>query len=41
VAGKIVHMTEAYHRFEIKASIRKEDGRLVSKATIRVGFHGD
>jgi 3-hydroxybutyryl-CoA dehydratase len=41
VAGEIVHMTEAYHRFEIKASIRKADRKLVSKATIRVGFHGN
>jgi 3-hydroxybutyryl-CoA dehydratase len=41
VEGEIVHMTEAYHRFEIKATIRKADRKLVSKANIRVGFHGD
>jgi 3-hydroxybutyryl-CoA dehydratase len=39
VAGEVVFMSEAYHRFEIKASIRKEDRKLVSKATIRMGFH--
>jgi 3-hydroxybutyryl-CoA dehydratase len=41
VAGEVVHLTEAYHRFEIKATIRKADRKLVSKATIRVGFHGN
>jgi 3-hydroxybutyryl-CoA dehydratase len=41
VGGEIVHMTEAYHRFEIKATIRKADRKLVSKANIRIGFHGD
>ena len=41
VTGEVVHMTEAYHRFEIKATIRKADRKLVSKATIRVGFHGN
>jgi 3-hydroxybutyryl-CoA dehydratase len=39
VTGEIVYMNEAYRRFEIKASIRKDDQELVSKATIRVGFH--
>jgi acyl-CoA thioesterase FadM len=39
VAGEIVFMSEAYKRFEIKATIRKQDRKLVSKATIRVGFH--
>jgi 3-hydroxybutyryl-CoA dehydratase len=39
VTGQIAYLTEAYHRFEIKASIRKADRNLVSKATIRVGFH--
>jgi len=40
VKGEVIYMTEAYQRFEVKASIRKSDGKLVSKATIRVGFHG-
>jgi len=39
VAGEITHMTEAYQRFEIKATIRRSDGKLISKATIRVGFY--
>lgn len=41
VAGEIVFMSEAFKRFEIKATIRKQDRKLVSKATIRVGFHVD
>jgi len=41
VAGEIAFMSEAFKRFEIKASIRKQDRKLVSKATIRVGFHVD
>jgi acyl dehydratase len=40
VQGEIVFLSEAFHRLEIKATIRKEDGKLVSKAKIRVGFHG-
>ena len=39
VAGEIVFMSDAFQRFEIKATIRKQDRKLVSKATIRVGFH--
>jgi 3-hydroxybutyryl-CoA dehydratase len=41
VEGQVTFLNEAYHRFEIRARIRKADGKLVSKATIRVGFHGD
>jgi len=41
VTGEIAFMSEAFKRFEIKASIRKQDRKLVSKATIRVGFHVD
>lgn len=40
IAGEVVYMNEAYHRFEIKATIRRADRKLVSKAIIRVGFHG-
>jgi 3-hydroxybutyryl-CoA dehydratase len=39
VEGSVSYLNEAYHRFEIRARIRKVDGKLVSKATIRVGFH--
>ena len=39
VTGEVAYLTEAYRRFEVKASIRKADRKLVSKATIRVGFH--
>jgi len=39
VHGEVSYLTEAYRRFEVRAKIRKTDGRLVSKATIRVGFH--
>ena len=38
--GEIVFLSDAFRRFEVKASIRKQDGKLVSKALIRVGFHG-
>jgi 3-hydroxybutyryl-CoA dehydratase len=38
--GEIIFMSEAFRRFEVKASIRKQDRKLVSKAIIRVGFHG-
>lgn len=38
--GEIVFMSEAFQRFEIKATVRKHDRKLVSKAVIRVGFHG-
>jgi len=41
VEGEIIFMSEATRRFEVKASIRKEDRKLVSKATIRVGMHGE
>jgi 3-hydroxybutyryl-CoA dehydratase len=40
VAGEVSFMSEAYRRFEVRAKIRKADRKLVSKATIRVGFHG-
>ena len=39
VSGEVVYLTEAYRRFEIRARIRKPEGKLISKATIRVGFH--
>jgi 3-hydroxybutyryl-CoA dehydratase len=40
VQGQVSFLVEAYKRFEMKASIRKTNRKLVSKATIRVGFHG-
>jgi 3-hydroxybutyryl-CoA dehydratase len=39
VQGEVVFINEAYKRFEIKASIRKQDRKLISKAIIRAGFH--
>jgi 3-hydroxybutyryl-CoA dehydratase len=39
VQGEIVFLLDAYHRMEIKASIRNAGRKLVSKATIRVGLH--
>lgn len=41
VEGEIIFLSDAFHRMEIKASIRKEDRKLVSKAIIRVGMHGE
>jgi len=40
VEGEITFLNDAFQRFEIKAAIRKENGKLVSRAKIRVGFHG-
>ena len=37
--GEVIFMSEAFRRFEVKATIRKANRQLVSKATIRVGFH--
>jgi 3-hydroxybutyryl-CoA dehydratase len=39
VEGEVVFMSDAFHRLEVKASIRRDDRKLISKATIRVGFH--
>jgi 3-hydroxybutyryl-CoA dehydratase len=41
VDGEVSYMNEAYKRLEIKAKIRKADRKLVSKSTIRVGFHAE
>ena len=41
VVGEVVFLSEAYQRLEIKATIRKDDDRLVSKALIKAGFHGN
>jgi 3-hydroxybutyryl-CoA dehydratase len=38
VQGEIAYINDAYKRMEIKASIRNDNRKLVSKATIRVGF---
>jgi 3-hydroxybutyryl-CoA dehydratase len=39
VAGEITHLTEAYRRLEIKASIVNAQGKTISKAKIRAGLH--
>jgi 3-hydroxybutyryl-CoA dehydratase len=39
VEGQIIFLMDAYHRMEIKAAIRKIDGKLISRAVIRVGMH--
>jgi 3-hydroxybutyryl-CoA dehydratase len=39
VQGEITFLSEAFQRIEIKASIRKADHKLISKAVIRVGMH--
>lgn len=41
VSGEVAFLTEAYHRAELKARIRNQEGTLISKATIRVGLHAD
>jgi 3-hydroxybutyryl-CoA dehydratase len=40
VEGEIVFLSDSFQRLEVKASIRRDDRKLVSKAIIRVGFHG-
>lgn len=39
VSGEIVHLSDAYKRLEIKASIVNMQGKTVSKAKIRAGIH--
>jgi len=39
VRGEIVFKSESFKRVEIKARIHKQDGKLASKALIRVGLH--
>ena len=39
VEGEVIFLSDAFHRLEVKASIRRDDSKLVSKAIIRVGFH--
>ena len=39
VEGEVIFLSDAFHRLEVKASIRRDDRKLVSKAIIRVGFH--
>ncbi|MCU1322770.1 MAG: MaoC domain protein dehydratase [Acidobacteriaceae bacterium] len=40
VEGEIIFLSDAVRRLEVKATIRRENRKLVSKATIRVGLHG-
>ncbi|MFT6070199.1 MAG: acyl dehydratase [Bacteriovoracaceae bacterium] len=37
VSGKVFHKTDAYKQMEIKASIKNQKGKTVSKALIKVG----
>ena len=39
VSGEITHLTEAYRRLEIKASIVNSAGKTISKAKVRAGLH--
>ncbi|MDE3106055.1 MAG: MaoC family dehydratase [Acidobacteriota bacterium] len=39
VSGEITFLNEAYHRLEIKAAIRNQQGKPISKAVIRAGIH--
>lgn len=41
VEGEVIYLNEAFHRFEIKARIRNAARKSISRATIRVGFHGE
>ncbi len=39
VSGEITFLNEAYHRLELKAAIRNQEGKIISKAKIRAGLH--
>jgi len=39
VSGEITFLTDAYQRIEMRGRIVNQDGKLVSKAKIRVGLH--
>jgi len=39
VEGEVSFINEAYRRFEMRAKVRRNDGKLVSKSIIKVGFH--
>ena len=39
ISGEIVFLNEAYRRIELKARVRNQAGKLISKATIRTGLH--
>jgi 3-hydroxybutyryl-CoA dehydratase len=39
VLGEISFLNDAYHRLELKAMIRNQAGKVISKAKIRVGLH--
>ena len=41
VRGEVSFMSEAYRQLEVKSSIRGVGRKLISKALIRVGFHGE
>lgn len=41
VEGEIVYLTDTVRQIEIKATIRRQDRKLVSKATIKVGLHAE
>jgi 3-hydroxybutyryl-CoA dehydratase len=38
VTGEIVHLSEATRRIELRARVTNDEGRVLSKAKIRVGF---
>lgn len=40
VEGEIAYLSDAYRQIEIKARSKRQDGKLVSKAVIRVGLLG-
>ena len=38
VEGEVVHLSEAFRRIELRASVSRDDGQVISKAKIRVGL---
>lgn len=39
VAGEISYLSDAYRRIELRGRITNQEGKIVSKAKIRVGLH--
>jgi 3-hydroxybutyryl-CoA dehydratase len=39
ISGEITHLSDAFKRMDIKASVVNERGRTISKATIRAAVH--
>jgi 3-hydroxybutyryl-CoA dehydratase len=39
ISGKISYLNEAYRQVEVKARVVNQNGKIISKATLRAGLH--